>query len=72
MRHIANIDRAGPDSMKSAPAKARIVGAEHEPPTATIVRSLQATPTRSRDERVNLCVAVRFRALDYPRDLIHC
>jgi hypothetical protein len=48
------------DSMKTAPAKARILGAEHELPTATVVRSSQATPARRRGQ---LCTdAVRTRA----------
>lgn len=38
-----------PDSMKTAPVKARILGAEHELPTAAVVRSSQATPVRWRD-----------------------
>ena len=38
-----------PDSMKTAPVKARILGAEHELPTAAVVRSSLATPVRWRD-----------------------
>jgi hypothetical protein len=33
-----------PDSLKSEPATARILGAEHELPTAAVVRSSHATP----------------------------
>ena len=39
-----------PDSMKTAPAKARILDAKLELPTTTVVRSSQATPARRRGQ----------------------
>jgi len=39
-----------PGSMTTAPAKARILGAEHELPTATVARSSQAAPGRRRGQ----------------------
>lgn len=59
-----------PDSMPTAPAKARTrtLGAEHELPTPAIVRTLQATPARRRGQ---LCEdGVRSRASKWWRKRI--
>ena len=40
-----------PDSIKTAPTKARILGAEHEVPSATVLPSSQALPARCSPEK---------------------
>lgn len=49
MQHIAGSEQAW--FMTTALAKACIFGAEHELPTAAVVRSSQATPGRRRGQR---------------------